>query len=229
MTNDNRNQQHNILKGYNMLLYFAGTMIMYEPSEECIVDFWKEGILKKLPVSSLNPNFMKAESQLKESCTDKSSDTSAMSEDYYRLFKSETLPLAPFYESFYNEAIHSAGKTNLPVVTEFYDSYGWKSKFRPEMKDDHLGIELLFLTILVEKYMTLDDEACRREMRNEIRRFLDQHILSWIYEWNRRVQENSFTISYKGIASLILACSEDIHSILMNSNELTRQPDYLRN
>ena len=50
------NQENNILKGYNMLLYFAGSMIMYEPSEECIVDFWTNGVLKKLPVSSSNPN-----------------------------------------------------------------------------------------------------------------------------------------------------------------------------
>ena len=34
---DNKSQNHNILKGYNMLFYFAGSMIMYEPSEECIV------------------------------------------------------------------------------------------------------------------------------------------------------------------------------------------------
>ena len=43
-----------------MLLYFAGSMIMYEPSEECVVDFWTNGILKSLPVSSSNPNFIQA-------------------------------------------------------------------------------------------------------------------------------------------------------------------------
>ena len=54
-----------------MLLYFAGSMIMHEPSEECIVDFWEKGILKNLPVSSSNPNFIKAASQLRDSFTDK--------------------------------------------------------------------------------------------------------------------------------------------------------------
>jgi putative dimethyl sulfoxide reductase chaperone len=229
MTNDNKNSQHNILKGYNMLLYFAGTMIMYEPAEECIVDFWKEGILRKLPVSSLNPSFMKAEVQLRESCTDKSSNTDAMSEDYNRLFKSESMPMAPYYESNYTDNASKTGKSDTLQVTGFYDSYGWRPKFRDEKKDDHLGVELLFLSILIEKYMVLDDEACRGEMRNEIRRFIDKHILSWIPEWNGRVQENAFTISYKGVASLIIACVEDIHSILMTGNDLTSQPGYLRN
>ena len=71
-------------------------------------------------------------------------------------------------------------QNQIRSVSEFYDSYGWKSKFKGKINDDHLGIELLFLTLLVEKYLVLDDQACVAEMRNEIRRFIDQHIFSWI-------------------------------------------------
>jgi putative dimethyl sulfoxide reductase chaperone len=229
MISDNLNQHHNILKGYNMLLYFAGTMIMYEPGEECIVDFWREGILRKLPVSSSNPNFIKAASQLRESCNDKASDTSSMSEDYQRLFMREILPLAPHFESFYSSDSSNNDNHKKSPVGEFYDSYGWKHRSREEKKDDHLGVELLFLTILVEKYLVLDDEACRDEMRNEINRYIDSHILSWIPEWNRRVQAHSLTISYKGIGSLIVACAEDLKSILSNRKEMIGNSTYLRN
>jgi TorA maturation chaperone TorD len=229
MESDLTNQQHNILKGYNMMLYFAGTMIMYEPAEECIVDFWKAGILKTLPVSSQNPVFIKAASQLRESCTDISSSTGAMNEDYHRLFSSENNPLAPVYESLYRKPAPILIKSDLSEVSEFYNSYGWISKNRPAKKDDHLGIELLFLTKLIDKYIILDDKACQIEMRNEINRFIDQHILSWIPEWHRKVQEHSTTVSYKGISSLILACIEDIHSILSKRNDPTFQPVYFRN
>ena len=119
------NQHHNILKGYNMLLYFAGTMIIYEPAEECIIDFWKEGILKKLPVTSSNPLFLKASSQLRESCTDHSSSISAMSEDYFRLFKREWIPLAPAYGSFYKNEVPEPGNSKKNSVAEFYNSFGW--------------------------------------------------------------------------------------------------------
>jgi TorA maturation chaperone TorD len=229
MLTDTTSQQHSILKGYNMLLYFAGTMIMYEPSEECVVDFWNDGILKKLPVSSSNPVFVRAATQLRESCTDKSSSTNAMIEDYYRLFTRENVPLAPLYESIYQNFLPEERRSNVPDVSEFYNSYGWMKKFKPEMKDDHLGVELLFLTKLVEKYIILDDEACRTEMRNEIRRFIEQHILSWIPEWYRRVQANSLTISYKGISSLIYACAEDIHALLSEKNETFSRAVYLKN
>ena len=229
MKGDIKAQNHNILKGYNMLLYFAGTMIMYEPAEECIVDFWKEGILKNLPVASSNPVFVKAAGQLRESCSDQSSNTLAMSEDYFRLFIRKDMPLAPCYESFYENRLSNAGNCEGSCVTEFYNSYGWKPKFRNEIRDDHLGVELLFLTTLVERYMHMDDYACSREMRSEIKRFIDNHILTWIPEWYQKVQDNAVTLSYKGISSLIYASVEDIYSLLSNKNEIARQPDYSRN
>jgi TorA maturation chaperone TorD len=215
---DLNSQEHNILKGYNMLIYFAGTMIMYEPSEECVIDFWKNGIIKNLPVSSSNPNFIKAASQLRESCIDKSTCSQKLIEDYTRLFGKENMPLAPAYESIYSEKATSVSGLNGTSVTEFYADYGWESKFKGKVKDDHLGIELLFLTLLIDKYIVLDDKACQIEMRNEIRRFINLHILSWINKWNEKIQIYSNTLCFKGIGSLVVACIEDIYS-LMNFRE----------
>ena len=98
---DNKSHNNNMLKGYNMLFYFAGSMIMHEPSEECIVDFWEKGILKNLPISSSNPNFVKAASQLRDSFSDKSIFGKLLHEDYLRLFNRQLPALAPAYESQY--------------------------------------------------------------------------------------------------------------------------------
>ena len=203
---NNKSRDHNnILKGYNLLFYFAGSMIMHEPSEECIVDFWERGILKNLPVSSSNPTFVKAASQLRESFVDRSTFGRLLHEDFLRLFADDSL--APAYESSWKMQKSEHRNAN---VTEFYTSYGWKSRFRGKINDDHLGIELLFLTLLIDKYIVMDDEACRGEMRNEIRRFINTHILSWIPMWNDKVQYFANTLSFKGIGNLILACTEDI-------------------
>lgn len=196
-----------------MLLYFAGSMIMHEPNEECIVDFWENGILKKLPVSSSNPNFIKAASQLRDSCINKAICGKIMREDYLRLFSARERPLAPAYESLYVNNVKNNSNQDSSNVTEFYNSYGWQSKYKGRINDDHLGIELLFLTILIDKYLVLDDEACQGEMRNEIQRFINQHLLSWINDWNKKVQDNSNTLSFKGIGTLILACSQDIFTL----------------
>jgi TorA maturation chaperone TorD len=60
-------------------------------------------------------------------------------------------------------------------------------------------------------------------MRNEIRRFIDHHIFTWIHKWNNKIQSESNTLCYKGIGTLILACSEDIFSLL-NGDSTTSQP-----
>jgi putative dimethyl sulfoxide reductase chaperone len=220
---------NNILKGYNLLFYFAGSMIMHEPSEECIVDFWEKGILRNLPVSSSNPTFMKAASQLRESFVDKKSFGKLLHEDFLRLFKREDLPLAPAYETDYKFEIFKFSGFRASNVTEFYESYGWKSKFKGKIDDDHLGIELLFLTLLIDKFITFDDEACRDEMRKEIRRFINSHILSWVPIWNQKVQINANTLAFKGIGNLILACTEDVFLLFDRKSEAQISSGALKN
>ncbi len=208
--------QKNLLKGYNMLLYFAGSMIMYEPTEECVVDFWSNGILKSLPVKSNNPRFFEASSQLRESCRDKTLCRKMLQEDFNRLFSGSGQPLAPPVKSYYTDSA-LAEALGAEKVADFYNAYGWQKSKRYNVPDDNLGKELLFLTLLNDKYISMDDDASRSEMRNEIRRFIIQHILSWLPDWNNLMQENAGTLCYKGIANLIYACCEDIYDLMVNT------------
>jgi TorA maturation chaperone TorD len=208
MNDDNKN----LLKGYNHLLYFAGSMLMNEPTEECVIDFWKNGALRKLPVTSSNPRFIKAAGLLRQSCSDETACRKMLIEDYTRLFAEDMLPLAPAYESIYNdnkEAIRGE-------VTRFYTDYGWRSRPNRKVADDHLGLELLFLTKMVDKYLTMDDDPSCREMKKEIRRFIDQHIMSWVPEWYKKVEEHAHSLCYKGIGLLVWACVEDLRGIFTN-------------
>jgi TorA maturation chaperone TorD len=204
----------NLLKGYNMLLYFSGSMIMNEPVEECVVDFWHKGIIKALPVNSTNPRFIEAASQLRLSCTDRSTCQSMLQEDFRRLFSnSYGSPLAPPYKSVYTDTILEAAKTK-EKVTDFYNSYGWKKRSNYKAADDNLGIELLFVTLLIDKYISFEDEVCRIEMAREIRRFIGTQIMTWLPAWNKRMQETAETMCYKGIATLIHASLEDIYEMM---------------
>ncbi len=205
--------QKNLLKGYNMLLYFCGSLIMYEPTEECVTDFFSDGILKRLPVASSNPRFIEAAGLLREPCSGKEICKADLIRDYRRLFATEGLQLAKPRESAYASDYFPAKK-----VREFYDSYGWKSRPGEKVPDDHLGIELLFLTKLIDKYLQLDDEPCSCEMKKEIHRFISQHIITWLYEWNTKVQENSLSVYYKGIGNLVVACAEDLSGIFSDQS-----------
>jgi TorA maturation chaperone TorD len=207
--------QKNLLKGYNMLLYFCGSLIMYEPTEECIMDFFSDGILKRLPVSSSNPRFIKAAALLSESCSGKELCRADLIRDHRRLFASDGMQLAIPLESAYARGLDTEKK-----VKEFYDSYGWRSRPEENVPEDHLGIELLFLTKLIDKYLQFDDVPCCGEMKKEIHRFISQHIISWVDEWNEKVQENSLSVYYRGVGNLVLACTEDLYGIFDDQGKL---------
>ena len=228
MTNENLKDEKSVLKGYNMLFYFAGSLIMYEPDDECVADFWSKGILKNLPVRSSNPRFIEAASQLRDSCNNIAVCRDMLLNDYKRLFSTPGLALAPPVKSFYIDNSATANQ-NVEEVTDFYNSYGWKKRTRYDIPDDNLGIEILFLTLLIDKYISFDDEACRNEMREEIRRFIRRHILSWVPEWNIRMQEYSNTTGYKGIANLILAICEDIYEVMDKNKKSGSAPENFRN
>jgi TorA maturation chaperone TorD len=207
--------RNNMLKGYNLLLYFAGSMIMSEPTDECVVDFWTKGTLKKLPVSSMNPRFLKAASLLRDQCEDKVKCRQMLAADYFNLFDERVLPFAPARASIYLDASNNRVPIGIEVA-EFYHAYGWHP-IKPGKPADHLGIELLFLTKLVEKYMSLDDEPSCCEMKKEICRFIKNYILSWVPSWDENVQEHAHTQSFKGISTLIYACTEDLYRIFSNA------------
>jgi len=223
MSNNIKADKINILKGYNMLLYFGGSMIMYEPNEECVNDFISNGIVNTLPVNSGNPRFVEAAAQLRQSCENLTLCKQVLIDDYNRLFANSGLLLAPPFKSLYITEVQQKGSSQ-ENVSDFYNAYGWKFRSRYNIPDDHLGIELLFLTLLTDKYLSFDDEACKVEMKSEIRRFIVQHIFSWIPEWNRKVQEKAQTTCYKGIASLIYASCEDIYRLLDGRDQ---EPDML--
>jgi TorA maturation chaperone TorD len=213
MQTDPEYDWNSILKGYNLLLYFAGSMIMYEPTEECVTDFWKNGILKNLPVTSSNPRFVEAASQLRYSCENPNMCLPLLRDDFERLFSDKGKLLAPPLKSYFKERLQTEA-SRKETTRDFYNTYGWKFRSRYNIGDDHLGIELIFLTLLTDKLAGFDDELCVREMRNEIRRFISSQILSWLPEWNKLVQKNSETHCYKGIANMIFAVCEDIYNLL---------------
>jgi TorA maturation chaperone TorD len=210
----NEEDKDNLLKGYSMLLYFAGSMIMFEPVEECITEFWRNGILKKLPVTSRNPRFIEAASDLRDSCDDPSTCLANLRDDYLKLFTGAGTMMAPPYESVIIGNEHLIFDKPTLAVREYYRAYGWKSRFEGKIPDDHLGTEILFINLMVDKYLTLDDEACRREMRNEMRRFIEGHPLKWISTWRELVEKHASTKCFKGIARLLHASLEDMVGIL---------------
>lgn len=202
-----------------MLLYFAGSMIMNEPTDECIIDFWARGNLKKLPLSSLNPRFIEAATILRDSCIEKELCREMLVKDFNRLFSQSGLPLAPAYASVYLNSKYINGFAD-EKIGEYYNSFGWEYQSNQKIANDHLGIELLFLTRMMDNYLKSENDLSFYKTRKAIIQFLDLYLFSWIPDWNKDVLSQAKTLCYKGISTLLYACTEDIYDILASSGEV---------
>jgi len=203
-----------LLKGYSMLLYFAGSFVLNEPSEDCIQDLVTEDIFKKMPVSSNNPNYILASSFLNNLNSSRELGFDRILADHLNLFGGSGTTLAPPYESYYMSKNHLLNQEQAREVNHIYRTYGWVSSLSGTIPDDHIGIELQFLNLMLEKYYELDDGACYRELSSDIKKFIELHIQPWIKDWNNDVQQNAISDFYKGIGYLVVACTQDVYHLV---------------
>jgi len=203
-----------IIKGYSVLLSFAGAFILDQPQQGCINDLINEDILKNLPVKSNNPTFLLASSYLRNLGEGQDLDYDIIIGDYKSLFSSSGPSIAPINESEYLSEDHLIFEKKGYGLKRIYDIYGWKSRSKKQEQYDHLGIELQFLIFLLEKYHELDDSICMNELNTDLNNFIDNHLSNWIGEWNHKIQANARSDFYKGIGHLVVSCIQDISNNL---------------
>jgi len=210
--------ENNFFAAYGMMLSFAGSFILYEPHTGCISDLIEMDLLKKLPIESDNPKFIKAASYLREIDPSHPMDYDKIINDHLELFGGKGKAKATPYSSVYMSSDHIMNDTLSIQVRKIYNAYGWKSQLEGKVPDDHLGIELQFINLLLSKYPELEDGVCKNEISKDLIKFIYNYINPWINKWNRCVQDNAESNFYKGIAYLTVACIEDIYSTLTGKN-----------
>lgn len=203
-----------ILKGYSMLLYFSGSFILNQPQESCISELASSNIFRKMPLESSNPNFLLAASYLKKIDKHSLVNYEKILDDHLKLFGGMGSPKAPPYESVYMSDEHLMYQKQTTEVKRIYETYGWRSSLNGKVPEDHLGIELQFLNLLLEKYHEIDDSICHNELSKDINKFIDIHLITWIHQWNRNIQQHAASDFYKGIGYLVVACIEDVKTIV---------------
>ncbi len=208
------NDNTNLFTAYNMLLSFTGSFILYEPQQGCINDLVEQDMFTSLPLESDNPQFILGASYLRKINPENKLDYDEIINDHLELFGGKGRASAPPYGSVYMSKDHTMNDRSSAEVRKIYKAYGWKSSMEGKVPDDHLGIELQFINLLLGKYPELEDEVCRKEIRNDLVKFIDKYINPWINDWNRNIQEHSISNFYRGIGYLTVACIEDVYSLM---------------
>ena len=128
-----------------------------------------------------------------------------MRADYTRLFIGLDKVIAPPWESVY------FGDDRLIFQQRTLEVRAWYRRFELEAEkihqepDDHIGLELLFLSHLATlgiQALNEQDNARFEELLDAQREFIKKHLGAWALTWCGLVERNAQTDFYKGLAHL---------------------------
>jgi hypothetical protein len=179
------NAHDELLQAYTTLLLFLGGSVSMPPEEIGLPGLCDSGLLRNLPVDSQNPNFISASRLLKSPCAFKERCHIAVGNNYNDLLSDGNSSTA------YPAASHwiRTGATPAELrdrLCELYRRYGYHRENECRLEADHLGIELLFTNLLIEKYLTEDDSRVKEMIRKELLSFINDEMLSWLPLWAER-------------------------------------------
>jgi TorA maturation chaperone TorD len=138
--------------------------------------------------------------------TDLTSVTEALNREWLRLLVGFGEPLAPPWAAYYFEKDPIIFGAKTLEVRAWYTRYGIELERKYHEPDDHLGLMLQFLAMLITK----ESEAQKNGEQDEASRLLlDQHdfleanLLPWVPHWQSLVASEAKSPFYAGLALLI--------------------------
>jgi putative dimethyl sulfoxide reductase chaperone len=144
--------------------------------------------------------------------------------DYSALFNcADDIP-APPWESVYKTKERLVLQENTLQVRRFYSRYGLTLNEKYKEPDDHIGLELLFISYLTQKSVlafsedNFDDYDAFSEAKKS---FLTDHLLQWSLLFCSQVEKYCKTGFYRGMSLLLSGASHELAEL----NEITLRLD----
>lgn len=203
------NTPEELLQAYTSLFLFLGSSVSMEPGESGLPHLCDAGLLRNLPVGSTNARFEMASRLLKSPCPVKHQCHLAVGDNYRQLLAGNE-PAGAFPAASYWVKTGRPAEEHHGELTGVYHRYGYSKADDCGLAPDHLGIQLLFLNLLLEKYLTEDDYEIRAMIGRDLVRFISEEMLNWLPRWAEAVSEKSRTKCYTGISGLIIGGLEDV-------------------
>lgn len=209
------NTADELLQAYTALFIFLGGSVSMAPEESGLPHMCDTGLLRNLPVESRNNSFVQASKLLKSPCPFKQQCHQTVSGNYEALMSfNSTSDAYPVASRWRNNGINP--EENLRSLNRIYSRYMFDRSADDDLEPDHLGTEMLFTNLLIEKYLTEDDNEIREMVRKDLLAFINTEMLTWLPRWAESVSLKSVTKCYTGIAGLIVGGLEDVRDILSN-------------
>jgi len=207
------NSADELLQAYTALFFFLGGSVSMKPDESDLPHICDAGLLRNLPVESRNSVYLEASRLLKSPCPFKQQCHHTVEKNYAELLSvkntSDAYPAASLWRNS-----GTATEDHHRNLSALYSRYGYGRAEEEGLEPDHLGIQMLFANLLIEKYLTEDDYEIREMIRKDLLEFIDFEMLSWLPRWAERVSGKSVTKCYTGISGLIVGGLTDVRDIL---------------
>jgi len=128
-----------------------------------------------------------------------------MQADYTRLFNGPGKVLAAPWESIYFGDDRLIFQQRTLEVRAWYQRLGLEAERIHQEPDDHIGLELMFLSHLAAMgilALNEQDNARFEELLDAQREFMKEHLGVWALTWCGLVEQHAKTDFYKGLALL---------------------------
>lgn len=130
----------------------------------------------------------------------------SLKEEYSRLFVGPDHLPAPPWESVYLSKERIIFDEHTLAVREFYKKWGVSTQNKNKEPDDHIGFELEFMSILIDKSLTALNEDDLDSLKNTLegqKEFLETHLLVWIEEFADKLVKNTEHSLFKGLGLFV--------------------------
>ncbi len=175
------------------ILGLLSNLYLCKPAKEA-VESWRTLLCEEVPDSLL-----KLKDALDKIDLNSEQELEDLLWEFTRLFIGPYKLPCPPWESVYTSGRRLMMQEAYDEVQDFYQDVGLEIR-NPEINADHIGAELNFLAVLYGK-MNGDPEK-RLYYMDIAKRFLDEHLMSWIPQFTLDMEEAACFALYKVLAQV---------------------------
>jgi len=213
MTEDRKREElTEILIGEMLIFGLLGRVIYSQPDRKFLQSLIDEDVFSEAPFGSDHADIVNGLGLLSNWCAANRSGITPetivdLQAEYTRIFVGTERVLAPFWESVYFSEGRMVFQEQTMQVRKWYRSYGLEPEKLNAEPDDHIGLEMGFVSHLARlglQALDEEDDVKLEELLAAQRQFMSEHLLRWGPEWCSLVEKNAKTDFYRGLARLTL-------------------------
>lgn len=127
----------------------------------------------------------------------------ALKVDATYLFAGTQTLHSPPWESFYKNKERMIFQKETLEVRNWYKKYGFELRNKSSEPDDHIGIELEFISKVIADITSSNSKQEAIDLLTDVSDFIEKHPLSFVDEWAKRIKQLSQTDFYRGLAYIV--------------------------